>query len=134
MAPTNTTVGPRPEEIIESLVTIVSSSESEVVALTCIDQDGNVDDTEVYASSDQPKDSLPLEIIFTFPEGRGVDTVMVTSRAASSLDSIADSDIAFTRGLIDAACARGIEVLDHILVHDGEHQGLRAVTELWDQA
>lgn len=132
MAPTNTTTGPRPEEIIDSLVTIVSTSESEVVALTCIDQDGNVEDTEVYASSDQPKSSLPLEIIFTFPEGRGVDTVLVTSRAACSLESVADSDIAFTRALIDAAGALGIEVLDHILVHDGEHKGLRAVTHLWD--
>ena len=132
MAPTNTNVDPRREEIIESLVTLVSSYKDEVVLLTCVDEEGNMGETEAYASSNQPKSSLPLEVVLTFPESRGVDTVMVTSRAASSFERIADSDIAFTRALIEAADARGIEVLDHILVHDGEHQGLRAVTKIWN--
>ena len=132
MAPTNTNVDPRHEEIIESLVTLVSSYKDEVVLLTCVDQDGNMGETEAYASTNQPKSSLPWEVALTFPESRGVDTVMVTSRAAGSLESIADSDIAFTRALIDAADARGIEVLDHILVHEAEHQGLRAITDVWN--
>ncbi|CAN5570360.1 hypothetical protein BH20ACT23_BH20ACT23_11720 [soil metagenome] len=132
MAPTNTTARPRPEEIIDSLTTIVSSSESELVMVTCVDQDGYVGDTEAYGSIDQPKSSLPLELVFAFPESRGVDTVVVTSRAAGPLESIADSDIAFTKSLIDAAGALGIEVLDHILVHDGEYRRTRESTELWN--
>ncbi len=134
MAPTNTTVGPRPEEVIDSLTTLVSSSEGELVFVTCIDRDGYVGDSQAYASSDQPKSSLPLEIIFSFPEHRGIDTVMVTSRAADPLGSIADGDIEFTRDLIDAAGSLGIEVLDHFLVHDGKHKGMRAVTALWDKS
>jgi DNA repair protein RadC len=132
MAPTNTNIDPRREDIIESLASLVSSYKDEVVMLTCVDEEGNLGETEAYASNNQPKSSLPLEVVLTFPESRGVDTVMVTSRAAASFESIADSDIAFTRALIDAADARGIEVLDHILVHDGEHQGLRAITEIWN--
>lgn len=113
MAPTNTTVDSLTEEFLDSLVTIASSSKDEIVLLTCVDQDGDLGETEAYASSRQPKCSLPWEVVLTFPESRGVDTVLVTSRAAGSLDSVADSDIQFTRDLIEAAGAHGIEVLDH---------------------
>lgn len=132
MAPTNTNVDPRREDFIESLVTLVSGYKDEVVLLTCVDEEGNMGETEAYASSNQPKSSLPWDVVLNFPESRGVDTVMVTSRAAGTFESIADSDIAFTKALMDAADARGIDVLDHILVHDGEHLGLRAVTEIWN--
>ena len=131
MGPTSTSVGPRPEQIIESLTTIVTKSEGELVFVTCIDEDGYAGDSEAYASKDQPKDSLPMDLLFSWPEAQGVATVMVTSRAAGPLESLADSDIAFTRALIDEAEARGIEVLDHFLVRDGEHRGMRAATDLW---
>jgi len=131
MAPTNTSVRPRPEQIIESLTTIVTKSEGELVFVTCVDEDGYVGDSEAYASPDHPKNSLPMEQLFSWPQEQGVDTVLVTSRAAEPLESFADSDMAFTRALIDEAKARGIEVLDHVLVHDGEHKGLRAATDLW---
>jgi DNA repair protein RadC len=132
MAPTNTTVGPRPEEIIDSLTTLVSKAEGELVLVTCVDQEGYAGDTEAYASTDQPKSSLPLELLFSLPQSQEIDAVMVTSRAASSLEDVADSDIVFTKDLIDAARAQGIEVLDHVLVLDGKYKRLRAVTELWN--
>ncbi|MGH2751822.1 MAG: JAB domain-containing protein [Actinomycetota bacterium] len=126
-----TTVRPRPDDIIDSLTKILSSVEGEVVFLTCVDQHGYVGDSEAYASKDQPKSSLPLEHLFSFPHEQGIDTVMVTSRASESLESIAESDIEFTTALLDAAETEGIEVLDHVLVKDGEHRSLRALTDLW---
>jgi len=131
MAPTSVSVRPRPEQIIESLTTIVSKSEGEVVFVTCVDEDGYVGDSEAYASMDKPKSSLPMELLFSWPQEQGIDTVMVTSRAAGPLETLADSDIAFTRALIEEAEARGIEVLDHVLVRDGEHREMRAATDLW---
>jgi hypothetical protein len=132
MASTSTPVHPRPEEIINSLTTIVSKSEDELVFVTCVDSDGYAGDSEAFASKDQPKVSLPPEMLFSLPEEQGVSTVMVTSRAAQPLERIADSDLEFTRNLIDAARTQGIEVLDHILVRDGKHKGMRATTDLWD--
>lgn len=131
MGPTSTSVGPRPEQIIESLTTIVSKSDGEVVFVTCVDEDGYVGDSEAYASTDKPKSSLPMELLFSWPEEQGVDTVIVTSRAAGPLESLAESDIVFTRALIDEAESRGIEVMDHVLVRDGEHRKMRAATDLW---
>jgi len=131
MAPTSTPVHRRPEQIIDSLTTIVSKSEGEVVFVTCVDEDGHVGDSEAFASRNRPKNSLPMELLFSLPQEQGVDTLMVTSRAAGPLESFADSDLAFTRALIDEAKARGMEVLDHVLVGDGEHKGMRASTNLW---
>jgi DNA repair protein RadC len=128
---TSTHVRPRPEKIIDSLTAIVSKSEVELVFVTCIDDDGYVGDSEAYASTDKPKESLPMELLFSWPREQGIGTVMVTSRAAGPLESFADSDIAFTKVLIDEASARGIELLDHILVCDGQHRGMRATTNLW---
>jgi hypothetical protein len=131
MAPKSTPVHPCPEQIIESLTTIVSKSEGEVVFVTCVDEDGNAGDSEAFASRDRPKDSLPMELLFSLPQEKGVDTLLVTSRAAGPLESFADSDLAFTRALIDEAKARGMEVLDHVLVSDGKHKGMRATSNLW---
>jgi hypothetical protein len=117
--------------LIDSLTKIVSTSEGEVVFVTCVDEDGYAGDSEAFASRDRPKDSLPMELLFLLPQEKGVDTLMVTSRAAAPLESFADSDLAFTRALIDEARARGMEVLDHVLVSDGDHKGMRAATDLW---
>jgi hypothetical protein len=117
--------------MIDSITTIVSKSEGEVVFVTCVDEDGYAGDSEAFASKDRPKDSLPMELLFLLPQEQGVDTLMVTSRAAAPLESFADSDLAFTRTLIDEAKARGMEILDHVLVSGGEHKGMRASTNLW---
>jgi hypothetical protein len=117
--------------MIDSITTIVSKSEGEVVFVTCVDEDGYAGDSEAFASNDRPKDSLPMELLFLLPQEQGVDTLMVTSRAAAPLESFADSDLAFTRTLIDEAKARGMEILDHVLVSGGEHKGMRASTNLW---
>jgi hypothetical protein len=128
---TSTPVRPRPEQIIGSLTAIVSKSEVELVFVTCIDDDGYVGDSEAYASTDKRKESLPVDLLLSWPQEHGIGTVIVTSRAAGPLESFADSDIAFTKVLIDEANARGIELLDHILVCDGQHKGMRATTNLW---
>ena len=132
MAPSSTSTDRRrPKEILESLTTILSTLDGEIVFVTCVDEDGFVGDSEAYASRDQPKGSLPFEHLFSFPQEQGVHSIMVTSRATDSLEAISESDIEFTRALIDAADAREIEVLDHVLVMDGECLGLRAITDLW---
>jgi len=71
MAPTSTPVHRRPEQLIDSLTTIVSTSEGEVVFVTCVDEDGNAGDSEAFASRDRPKDSLPMELLFLLPRRRG---------------------------------------------------------------
>jgi len=131
MAPTCTPVRSRPEEIIDRLTTLISKAKGELVFVTCIDPDGYAGDSEAFASPDEPKSSLPVELLFVLPEGDGVDTVMVTSQAAGPLESFADSDLAFTKELIEAADERGIELLDHVLVRDGASRGMREATELW---
>jgi hypothetical protein len=131
MEPTSTPVRPRLEQVIDTLTTIVSESEGELVFVSCVEQDGDVGDAEAYASRDKPKASLPMDLLFSLPHAQGADTIMVVSRAAGPLESFVDSDLAFTSNLIDEATTRGIEVLDHILVRDGRHRGMRATTSLW---
>ncbi|MDQ3772653.1 MAG: hypothetical protein M3343_11285 [Actinomycetota bacterium] len=126
------TTAPRPDDIIESLATIVSGVDSEIVFITCVDQDGYVSDSEAYASKDQPKTSLPLEHLFSFPRTLGMGTIMVTSRACEPLGTVGEDDLEFTRGLLEAASAEGVEVLDHVVVRDGDYRRLREITDLWD--
>jgi hypothetical protein len=133
MSSTPTTIRPRLDEILGSLVTIVSSAEGEMVFVTCVDEHGYAGDSEAYASIDQPKSALPLELLMQFPKELEIDTIMVTSRAAAPLDSIAKADLDFTRDLIAAAACDGIEVVDHVIVRDGEHLRLRDHTDLWNQ-
>lgn len=132
MTPAPTTAGALPDKILESLTTIVSSADGEIVFVTCIDEHGYVGDSEAYASEDQPKSALPLELLFSFPKELGVDTVLVTSRGIDSLDFIAEGDLEFTRNLIATADEEGIEVLDHVIVRDGRPIKLREETDLWD--
>lgn len=132
MSTTPTTIRPGPDEILGSLVTIVSSAEGEMVFVTCVDEHGFAGDSEAYASTDQPKSALPLELLMEFPKEQEIDTIMVTSRAVGPLDAVAAEDLDFTRDLIAVAADDGIEVLDHVLVRDGEHLRLRDHTDLWN--
>ena len=126
------TARPRPDDIVDSLTTILSSVEGEVVFVTCIDEHGYAGDSEAYASLEQPKNTLPFEHLLSFPKELQSDTILVTSRAAGTLRDVAESDLEFTRSLIEAAAAEGIEVLDHVLVKDGDYLKLRATTDLWN--
>ena len=132
MSSTPTTIQPGPDEILGSLVTIVSTAEGEMVFVTCVDEHGYAGDSEAYASTDQPKSALPLELLMEFPKEQEIDTIMVTSRAVGPLDAVAAEDLDFTRDLIATAADHGIKVLDHVLVRDGEHLRLRDHTDLWN--
>ncbi|MGH2702575.1 MAG: JAB domain-containing protein [Actinomycetota bacterium] len=132
MSATHTSIRPRPDDILDSLTTIVSSAEGEIVFVTCVDEHGYAGESEAYASKDQPKSALPLEHVMQFPKEQRSSAIMVTSRAAAPLDSIAPEDLEFTRDFIAAAEAEGIEVLDHVLVRDREHLRLRDHTDLWN--
>ena len=132
MSPAPTTSRHPEDEILESLVPIVSIADGEIVFVTCVDDKGRPGESEVYSSRDRPKGALPLELVLQFPVEMRVGTILVTSRAAGSLDPIAAEDLDFTRELIAAAAGEGIEVLDHVLVKDGEHLKLRDHTDLWD--
>jgi len=132
MSGTPTSIRPGPDDILDSLVTIVSSAETEIVFVTCVDEHGYAGESEAYASKDQPKSALPIEHVLQFPKEERSDTIMVTSRAAAPLDSIAPEDLDFTRDFIAMAADEGIEVLDHVLVRDGEHLRLRDHCDLWD--
>jgi len=59
-------------------------------------------------------------------------TIMVTSRACEPLGTVGEDDLEFTRGLLEAASAEGVEVLDHVVVRDGDYRRLREITDLWD--
>ena len=132
MSGTPTSIRPRPDDILDSLVTIVSTAESEIVFVTCVDEHGYAGDSEAYASIDRPKSALPLEHVLQFPREQRSNSIMVSSRAVAPLDSIAEEDLDFTRNLIAAAAGESIEVLDHVLIRDFEHLKLRDHSDLWD--
>lgn len=132
MPATPTSTRPRPDDILDSLITIVSTAESEIVFVTCVDEHGYAGDSEAYASIDRPKSALPLEHVLQLPREQRSNSIMVTSRATAPLDSIAEEDLDFTRKLIAAAAGESIEVLDHVLIRDFEHLKLRDHSDLWD--
>lgn len=125
------TVPPRPEEVIDNLVSILSKVDAEVVFCTAVGADGRIGDTECLASQDQPKNTIPLDALLGFAHEVRAPALMITSKSSGPMTEIADCDLDFTRRLLAAAWEQEIEIHDHILVGEGTHRSLKQVTELW---
>jgi DNA repair protein RadC len=132
MASNGPQVRARPEDAIESLVGIVGGIDGEVVFATCIDADGCVGDSECFAARDKTKESLPVGEIFHLARRRGAAAVLVTSTAREPIERIAESDIGYTRRLIEAGDALGIPLFDHVLVSGKKFKIMSQSTDLWN--
>lgn len=120
-----------PEYILSNLAQIVSGIEGDVLFQISLDPVGEVIDIECLASASQPKNMLPLDLLFERPRDVGAGSVMYVSNASGTLDVIEDCDLAFTARLIEAGRRIGIPVTDHYLVRDQRLSSLKATTGLW---
>jgi DNA repair protein RadC len=121
----------RPEDAIDNLVKIVGGVDAEIVFVTCIDKNGDVSESECFASSTQPKNAIPIDQLFYLPEQTGTTAIMVTSSSSGPIKELHDCDVEFTRRVVEAGRKRGISVWDHILVEGDQFRALRQCTDLW---
>ena len=121
----------KPKDAIEHLVKIVGVVDAEIVLVTCIDDNGDVGDSECFASNTQPKNAIPIDHLFYLPEQIGASAVMLTSNSRGPLPELHDCDVEFTRRVIKADRKRAITVWDHILVEGGQFRAMSQCTDLW---
>ncbi|HEU4488028.1 MAG TPA: JAB domain-containing protein [Actinomycetota bacterium] len=121
----------KPEDAIESLVKIIGGVDAEIVFVTCIDDNGDVSDSECFASATEPKNSLPLDELFYLAEQMGAPAVMFTSTSSGPITELHECDVDFTRRLIEGGRERGIIVHDHILVEGDTFRIMSQCTDLW---
>ncbi|MDQ3661962.1 MAG: hypothetical protein M3454_13075 [Actinomycetota bacterium] len=121
----------RPEDAIDNLVKIVGSVDAEIVFVTCIDANGDVSESECFASNSQPKNAIPIDQLYHLPEQIASTAVMITSNSSGPLNELQDCDIEFTRRVIEAGRKRGIAVWDHILVEGERFRAMSRCTDLW---
>lgn len=133
MTQSRTELPPRPEEIVDNLAFVVSQVPAEVVFFTYITPDGRVADSECLTSRSRSKAELPLDAVLGCALDEGATSVMVTSRAACPLGTIAESDQAFTEALLLEGAVQGVAIHDHVLVFEGAHRSLRKTTDLWPE-
>lgn len=122
----------KPEDAIDNLVKIVGGVDAEIVFVTCIDENGDVGESECFASNTQPKNAIPINQLYYLPEQIGATAVMLTSNSSGPLEELHDCDVEFTRRVIDAGRKRGIAVWDHILVEGDQFRALSRCTDLWN--
>jgi DNA repair protein RadC len=121
----------KPEDAIDNLVKIVGGVDAEIVFVTCIDENGDVGESECFASNTQPKNAIPLHQLYHLPEQIGATAVMLTSTSSGPLKELHDCDVEFTRRVIRAGRRRGIAVWDHILVEGDQYRAMSRCTDLW---
>jgi DNA repair protein RadC len=121
----------RLEDAIDNLVKIVGGVDAEIVFVTCIDENGDVSESECFASSTQPKNAIPLDQLYHLPEQIGATAVMLTSTSSGPLKELHDCDVEFTRRVIGAGRRRGIAVWDHILVEGDQFRAMSRYAALW---
>jgi len=122
----------KPEDAIDNLVKIVGGVDAEIVFVTCIDENGDVSESECFASDTQPKNAIPIDQLFYLPEQIGATAVMLTSNSSGPLEELHDCDVEFTRRVIEAGRKRGIAVWDHILVEGDQFRVMSHGTDLWN--
>jgi DNA repair protein RadC len=108
----------RPDDCLESLVTIVGSSDAEIVVLTCIDDDGCVGDNEILAKPGGDKTEIPPDLMFGFARSQGAAAIMVASKSSGPIDCIHERDIRFTEGLRAFGEEVGIPLLEHVVIEE----------------
>ena len=122
----------KPEDAIDNLVKIVGGVDADIVFVTCIDENGDVSESECFASNTQPKNAIPIDQLYYLPEQIGATAVMLTSNSSGSLKDVHDCDVEFTRRVIEAGRKRGIAVWDHILVEGDQFRAMSRCTDLWE--
>ncbi len=122
----------KPEDAIENLVKVVGGVDAEIVLVTCIDDNGDVGESECFASNTRPKNAIPIDQLFYLPEQIGATAVMLTSNSSGPLPELHDCDVEFTRRVIKAGRKRAITVWDHILVEGGQFRAMSQCTDLWN--
>lgn len=121
----------KPEDAITDLVKIVGGVDAEVVFVTCIDVNGDVGESECFASNTQPKNAIPIDQLYYLPERIGASAVMLTSTSSGPIKKLHDCDVEFTRRVIEAGRKRGIAVWDHVLVAGDQFRSMSQCTDLW---
>ncbi|MFN2594623.1 MAG: JAB domain-containing protein [Actinomycetota bacterium] len=122
------------DELIDKLAFVVGKLDAEIVCATCINHDGTPGETKFFASETEPKNGLPLDEVFYLAKNSSAPAMLFTSTASAPFDQIHGCDIDFTKRLITAGAANGVEVIDHILVHKDEWVSLAESTDLWSAA
>lgn len=120
-----------PEYILPNLARIVSEVEGDILFQISLDELGEVIDVECLASATQPKNMLPLDLLFERPCDVGATSVLYVSNASGAIDPPESCDTDFTARLIEAGRRVGVPVEDHYLVRDGEFASLKRRTGLW---
>jgi DNA repair protein RadC len=110
--------GIRPDDCLESLVTIVGSSDAEIVVLTCIDLDGCVGDNEILAKPGGDKTEIPPELMFGFAQSQRAAAMMVASKSSGPIDCMHERDIRFTDRLRDYGEQIGVPLFEHVVIED----------------
>ena len=108
--------GLRPEDSLESLVTIVGSSDAEIVVLTCIDHEGCVGENEILAKPGGDKTEIPPELLFGFAKSQGAAAVMVASKSSGPIDCMHERDIRFTDSLRAYGEEVGVPLFEHVVI------------------
>ncbi|MEA2435169.1 MAG: repair protein RadC [Actinomycetota bacterium] len=121
----------QPEKLLPSLAQIVTGIDGEVLFQISLDSDRSVMDIECLASQVQPKNMLPLDLVLEHPLDLGAGSVLFVSNSSGSLAEPAESDLDFTRRLIEAGRISRMPVEDHYIVKDGGYLSLRRSTDLW---
>lgn len=121
-----------PEDAIPHIVSILGGVEGSLLFVTCIDADGQVGESECFASANQSLARLPLEHVFHFPKQQGAAAVMFASRSNEDGRDPTD-DIDLAQELILEGKLHGITVYDHVVVQSKDsYVRLREETDLWN--
>jgi len=108
--------GIRPDDCIESLVSIVGTLEAEIVVLTCIDDEGCVGDNEILAKPGGDKTEIPLDIMFGWPRSQAAAALMVASKSSGPIECLHERDIRFTDSLRAYGEETGIPLFEHVVI------------------
>jgi hypothetical protein len=110
--------GLRPDDCLESLVTIVGGTDAEIVVLTCIDHEGCVGDNEILAKPGGDKMEIPPDLMFGFARSQGAAAIMVASKSSGPIDCMHERDIRFTDRLRAHGEDVGVPLFEHVVIED----------------
>ena len=108
----------QPVDAIRALVEVISPLEDEAIFAVCVDGEGFVGLSECFRWPRSGSCPPSIETLFELPVGTHADAVMFASRTHRPIEQLHESDIDFTRRLIDHGLKVGVPVLEHILIRD----------------
>jgi hypothetical protein len=119
--------------VLPNLAHVVESVEGEVLFQLSVDLEDNICDIECLASSLQPKNLIPLDLLLERVVEVGGCAAVYVSRGSGRHGAVEECDLGFTARLIEAGRACGVEVRDHYIVERGGFFSLRGATGLWER-